>query len=134
MGALDGMHCKLSPPPHSGCLYFNYKKLFSIILLAFMKANYEFLWVNIGANGVCSHAHIYNGSSLSEAIETRAIQWPVVDPLGQYNNDRRIAYFIIGDDSFALKPWLLKPYLKHAASARRLTHREKGYNYHISRG
>ena len=111
-GALDGKHRKLSKLSHSGSLYFNYTKFFSIILMTLVNANYEFLWVNADSNGAYSDAQIYNGSNLCEAIVTKAICWPASEPLKNYDNDRRITYFIIRDDAFALKPWLLKPYSK----------------------
>ena len=38
-------------------------------------------------------------------------------------------YFLLGDDVFALMPWMVKPY-----SRRQLTHEERIANYRISRG
>ena len=75
MGGLDGKHCQLTnAPAHSGTLYYNYKKLFIVILLALVNSNYEFIWVYIGTNRSWSDAQVYNGSSLCQAIKMRGIQ------------------------------------------------------------
>ena len=50
-GALDGKHIHIVPPPHSGAQYYNYKKIYSIILMALVNANYELIFVDVGKNG-----------------------------------------------------------------------------------
>jgi len=48
-GSLDGKHIALQAPAESGFLFFNYKKTFSVVLLALVDANYRFIAVDIGS-------------------------------------------------------------------------------------
>ena len=60
IGALDGKHVKIKKPPNSGSLYYNYKGFLSVILIALVDAEYRFRWVDIGTEGSCSDAQIFN--------------------------------------------------------------------------
>ena len=128
-----GKHCKISPH-HSRSLFFNYKKCFSILCLGLMNANYKFIWVDIRPNGSCSDAQIYNESALNRAIETKTICWPPEENL--HNHDGRpILYVIFGDDAFALKTWLLKPYPRPTGLDQGiLSQNQNIFNYRLSRG
>lgn len=52
LGALDGRHFALEKPANSGTIFFNYKKFFSIVLLAICDAHKRFIWFNLGQYGM----------------------------------------------------------------------------------
>ena len=39
IGAMDGKHVLIRPPPNSGSYFFNYKHNFSVVLLALVDAD-----------------------------------------------------------------------------------------------
>ena len=84
-------------------------------------------WYFWGASGSSSDAQIFNHSKLKRRIENGTLGLPPPEPLGPGGPD--LHYFLLGDDVFALMPWLVKPY-----SRRHLTREERIANYRISRG
>lgn len=51
LGALDGKHFRIKSPAHSGSLFFNYKKFYSIVLQATCDAYGRFTWACVGDFG-----------------------------------------------------------------------------------
>ena len=127
VSALDGKHIAFKEPKKSGSEYFNYKGFFSLVLLALVHADNKFLWEHVGASGSSSDAQIFNCCKLKRKIENRTLELPPPEPLEPGGPD--LHYFLLGDDSFALMPWLVKPYSGH-----QLTREERIANYRISRG
>ena len=99
----------------------------SIILLALADGDYKFIWVDVGSSGCSSDDQFFNTTDLKEAIEDGSIGLPAADPLP--GDDRLMPYFIFGDDAFALRTWLMKPFSK-----RLMSFEERILNYRISRG
>lgn len=94
LGALDGKHIACKCPPGTGSQYYNYKKFYSIVLLALVDSNYKFIWADLGGRGAASDAQIWNASDLKDAVETGAMPLPQPSPLPHDNQD--IPYFFIG--------------------------------------
>ena len=73
-----------------------------------MALEYRFRWVDIGTEGSCSDAQIFNLGELREKIEDGSIAFHEAEPIDPGGTD--LPYFLLGDDAFALKTWLMKPY------------------------
>lgn len=126
VGAIDGKHIAIKAPRNSGSVYHNYKGFFSIILLGLVAADYKFMWVDVRGNGSISDCAVFNRSHLKEDWENGTLGLPEADELP--GDNRPIAYFIVGDDAFPLKKWLMKPFSKCNH-----TDEERIYSYRISR-
>ena len=127
LGALDGKHVALKKPKNSGALYHNYKGFFLIVMLALVDGQYKFRWVDVGTAESCSDAQIFNTCHLKRKIVDGSIGFPDPAPITQGGRD--VPCFILADDAFALKTWLMKPY-----GRRMLTREEKIANYRMPRG
>lgn len=125
-GALDGKHVAIRNPCRSGTLYYNYKGFFSIILLALVDADYKFMWADVGTQGSSSDAQIFNHGPLRNGLENDTLGLPDPEPLP--HDDRPLPYFLVGDDAFPLRSWMMKPY-----SNRNMTNEERIFNYRLSR-
>ncbi|XDV16353.1 hypothetical protein PO909_016107 [Leuciscus waleckii] len=81
LGALDGKHINIRPPPGTGSTFYNYKRTFSIVLMALVDSNYRFLYVDVGCNGRVSDGGVFGGCSLQDALKKRTSNIPVPAPL-----------------------------------------------------
>lgn len=68
VGALDGKHCQIKKPPNSGSLYYNYKKQFSVVLLAICGAKMCFNFVDIGTPGSVADGNVFRTSALGKCV------------------------------------------------------------------
>uniref|UniRef100_A0A3Q1G1T0 DDE Tnp4 domain-containing protein n=1 Tax=Acanthochromis polyacanthus TaxID=80966 RepID=A0A3Q1G1T0_9TELE len=127
VGAIDGKHVACKAPLNSGSEFYNYKSFYSVILFAMVDADYKFTYIDVSGNCSSSDAQIYNESDLHRGLDQNRIHaFPQPDPLPNDNQD--VPYFIIGDDAFSLRTYLMKPY-----NTRNLTHEERIFNYRLSR-
>jgi hypothetical protein len=125
-GALDGKHIAITCPKNGGSIFYNYKGFHSIILMTMVDGDYKFTWVDVGRNGSAGDAQVFNNSELRDCIEYGTVGFPAPDPLP--GDNRPMPYFIIADDSFAMRTWLMTPYSK-----RLMTVVERLFNYQLSR-
>ena len=108
LGAIHGKHIQIRPPPGTGSEYFNYKKTFSFVLLAIAGPNYECIYTDVGSNGRINDSGVWNRSDLRRKIEDDDLSIPYPTPLPY--GCIRTPYVFVGDDAFALKSYMMKPY------------------------
>lgn len=126
LGALDGKHIAIRCPPSGGSRYFNYRGFHSVVLLALVDAEYKFLFVGIGSPGSGSDGGIFSHTPLRHAFEGDTLGVPDPQPLP--GSEEPVPYFIIGDDAFPLRSWLMKPF-----SQRGLDPQKRNFNCRLSR-
>lgn len=141
-GALDGKHIRIVPPPHSGAQYYNYKNFYSIVLLALVNANYEFIFIDVGKNGRHSDGGILEYTKFYDKLSKGELYFFMVEVFfiktsffpGQLhlpNNDeteKHLNYVFLGDEAFSLHDHFLKPYPQRGLSLE-----NRIFNYRLSR-
>ena len=110
LGALDGKYIPIRCPQGGGSLYHNYDR-----------------FLEVGAASSSSDAQIFKHSDLRHKIEDGIISLPESESLG--TGGPKVNFFILEDDTFPLKIWLMKHY-----SRRGMDLKERVFNYRISRG
>lgn len=108
IGAIDGKHVVLQAPFNSDSEYYNYKKSFSIVLLALVDSNYCFMFADIGCQGRISDGGVLKNSTLWNKMENNLLGLPPATPLP--NGNIPLPYVFLGDGAFALHRTLMKPY------------------------
>lgn len=106
--AIDGKHIVIDASANSGSLYFNYKKTFSIVLLALVDANYRFIAVDIGSYGKNSDGGIFTNSNLGKSLDSEKLN--VLENCALPGTNNVAPYVIFGDEAFPLKRYLMRPY------------------------
>ncbi|XP_025194756.1 protein ALP1-like isoform X2 [Melanaphis sacchari] len=127
LGAIDGKHIRCKNPNDSGSLYFNYKKYFSIVFMAVVDANLNFVVIDVGSYGREGDSNVFKECAFGKQLyeDKLNIPEPVVLPNTSANPQ---PYVFIGDEAFALHKNLLRPY-----PGRKLTDSRRVFNYRLSR-
>ena len=125
LGAIDGKHVRIQKPKNEGSCYYNYKHTHSIILMAIAGPEYECLYAHVGSNGRVNYLGIWNKTSLLQGIQDGSVKLPSNEKLP---NGEITLYDFLGDDAFALKRFMMKPFPEQG-----LTGERRVYNYRHSR-
>lgn len=105
---MDGKHVVMQSPSHSGTEYYNYKRIFSIVLLALVDGNYNFIFAEIGSQGRISDGGVFQNSRPWQRICSNNLNLPTPRPLP--GSTREIPYVFLADGAFALTTHVMKPY------------------------
>ncbi|XP_011858144.1 PREDICTED: uncharacterized protein LOC105555714 [Vollenhovia emeryi] len=111
-GAVDGKHVQIQAPPNSGSLYFNYKKTFSIILMAACDYNYKFTLIDVGAYGSNSDGGVFSRSKFGEAMYNGNLNLPKGEATLP-GSATKTACFFVGYEAFQLTRNMMRPPVEH---------------------
>jgi len=127
IGAIDGKHFVIKAPPNSGSLYFNYKKSFSVVLLAACDDKYKFTIIDCGAYGSASDGGIFAQSKFGKCLNSNDLNIPV-ENCKLSLSDIEMPYYFVADEAFPLSKRIMRPYPGQC-----LTEKMSIFNYRLSR-
>lgn len=128
IGAIDGKHFVIKAPPNSGSLYFNYKKIFSIVLLAVCDHQYKFIIVDCGSYGSNSGGGIFAQSEFGKCLNRNDYLNIPVENCKLPLSNIEMPYYFVADEAFPLSKRIMRPY-----PGPFLTERKSIFNYRLSR-
>ena len=127
LGAGDGKHVVIDCPKKGGSTYFNYKGTFSILLLAYCDARYQFTSVDIGQFGSQNDSGTYNDSLISSALENNTLNLPPAEDLDGCTL-KPLPYVFVVDEGLPLTSFQMRPW-----PGRNLSEDHAIFNYRLSR-
>ena len=127
-GALDGKHCTVQKPPKTGSLFWNYKRTFSIVLMALVDSDYKYIMVDVGAAGLEGDSNTFRNSAFRQQFMANRILFPLLENLP--STTTKAPFVLIGDEAFLGEMQLLKPYSKKTKTVSEKT--KAVFNYRLS--
>lgn len=128
IGAIDGKHIRMIQPEHSGSSYFNYKKFFSCVLMAWTDAYYKFVYIDVGSYGTASDSEIFKTSEMGKRLFENRLNIPSGRQLPNDEVGDVIPFSVVGDKAFGLGNHILRPYAR-----RHLNYTKRIFNYRHTR-
>lgn len=93
-------------------------------MMAAVDAKYRFIWTEFGSWGSNNDAFVFNTSSFCRMMERRELNFPAPSLLPK--SDVKFPYFVVGDNGFGIRKWLMIPYAQGRTA---MTIYEHEYNY-----
>lgn len=132
LGAVDGKHIAIKKPPGSGSFFFNYKKFFSIVLMAVVDPNYEFIVADVGVNGRVSDGGVISHTDFGRMMDNQQLAIPPPEKLCD-DDVMPMPYVFVGDEAFSLTANFMKPYPGRGAEEDDIYNEKCIFNYRLSR-
>ena len=107
-GAIDGKHIRIQCPKKTGIPYHNYKGFISLVLLEICDVRYCFTLFDVGQYGSNNDCGVLNNSEMGRRFQNGQMNLPKAEYLKGCNFDT-LTYFLIGDEIFPLRTWLMRP-------------------------
>lgn len=126
IGSIDGKHVRINKFYNTGSLHYNYKGLFSVVLMACSDADGIFTTIDVGEAGRNSDGAVFRSSALGKLLDKDELHIPKPRPMPNDQDD--FPFYFVGDEAFPLKKNLMRPYPQ-----RILDNEKRIYNYRLSR-
>lgn len=123
IGAIDGKHIRIIQPQMTGSEFFNYKKFFSVVLMAWVDADYQFVYIDVGANGAAGDSSVFNNSNMGIKLRQNLLNIPKDRTLPNDPEGKPMPFCLVADEAFGLSRHILRPFGKKT-----LTPMKKIYN------
>jgi hypothetical protein len=107
IGAIDGKHVTIREPMNSISLYHNNKGTFSVVLMALVNANYEFLTIDVGTNGRISDGGVVKNTLFWKLLERNKLKIP--GPNTMPGTTEKYLYVFVGDEALQLNEHFMRP-------------------------
>ena len=117
--AIDGSHLSIKCPAGDGEAmkqYHNFKNFYSIVLLALVHAKYNFIWASLGAPGNIHDSTLFQSTN----IWSKIVNGEVLPEAAAQVDNIAIPPLILGDGAFAMRTWIVKPYVEAVLSEEQL--------------
>ena len=126
LGALDGKHIRIDRPTGSTSEYWNYKKFYSVVLLATCDANYKFTFIDVGAYGSAADSAVFKSSELGIKLDNNTLDIPDPRPITAQGDS--LPFVFVADEAFGISKHIMRPFGGRANGPDRLI-----FNYRLSR-
>ena len=126
LGALHGKHIRIQSHQITGTLLHHYIGFFSLVMLAICDAKYNFTLEDIGQYGSNNDNGVLANSAMGKKFSNGTMNIPPPSLLEGCSLDP-LPYYLVGDEIFPLKEWLLHPY------PGTLTEEQKIFSHHLLR-
>jgi len=106
VGAIDSSHIRIKAPPDSAADYFSRCQQHDFIIQAVVNGNKIFTDFACGFPGSKHGVRVLRGRTIFRRAEQgKILTAPTVNMA-----DREITPYLVGDSTYPLSPWLMKPY------------------------
>lgn len=99
-------------------------------MLASCDAKYNFILIDVGAEGRNSDGGIFKTSDMGKALENQSLKFPNSEPLSKSRREK-IPYYMVADEAFPLKSYMMRPYPGRSTGL--LPLQKAIFNYRLSR-
>ncbi|KAM5191522.1 uncharacterized protein ACMZJ9_022968, partial [Mantella aurantiaca] len=129
LGAIDGKHIRIVMPPTSGSFYFNYKKYFSVVLMAVADANYHFISIYVGSFGSAADSTVFQHSVFHQRLTQGQLDIPEPRPLPG-TTEPLMPMVFVADEAFGISNNLMRPYSSRSLNPTRTKELVEWWNAH----